>query len=368
VIRGSEQLVKAIERNGAKGGVLRIAPGADLELSTIELNGGAAAEWRIEAEPGGRRPRLRFRPPLFASQTASAWTTLLDVRSGALSLKGVDLLIQDADPQALSRLAAVGLAAGAELTLTDCTVTLSSAKSNHAVVAVLPGRTPNVASSADSYKPAIVRVHDAFLRSTGDGFTVAADCGLDCALHNVLVAADGSLLHALGRTRPARQDPSLVLKLDRVTAMTKGGLVHLESAPDEPELQLAEVQAENTVLSTGADGRPLFRIDGRDSMANLRDRIRWTGDNVGYHQITAYRRDEVAQVGVRPRIYDRSDWNNFVRKDESPVLEVRFLDPRGSSTPVESLTKNDLRLAPQGPLYTKGTDLKRVPDAPAPDR
>lgn len=158
-----------------------------------------------------------------------------------------------------------------------------------------------------------------------------------------------------------------MLRLDHVSAIVKEGLVHLESAPDEPELQIAEVQAENSVLSTGFEAGPLFRVDGRDSMESLRDRIRWTGENVGYHQITAYRRDEVAQTGVRPRIYDRTDWNNFVLKDESPVLEVQFLNKFTPSEFAGSRTKDDFRLSPQSPLYRTGTDLKDIPNAPGPE-
>ncbi|MDR3622319.1 MAG: serine/threonine-protein kinase [Paludisphaera borealis] len=362
VIRSAEQFVNVLARHGTKGGVLRIAAGADLELSPVEFNGGA--EWRIEAEAGGHRPRIRFRPPLFAARTASNWTTLLNVQGGKLHLQGLDVLVQDADPEAMSRIAAVGLVAGASLTLTDCTVTLSGPASSLAVVAVLPSRTSNDALPTDSNKPAVVRIHDSFLRSIGDGFTVASDRRLDCELRNVLVATDGSLLHALGCTQATRQTPSLTLKLDRVSAMAKGGLVHLESSPDEPELHLAEVQAENSVLSTGSAAGPLFRVDGRESMESLRDRIRWTGDNVGYHQITAYRRDEVAQTGVRPRIYDRTDWNNFVRKDESPVLEVQFLNKLPPTESAGSMSKDDLRLSPQSPLYRKGSDLQRIPEAP----
>jgi eukaryotic-like serine/threonine-protein kinase len=363
VIRSAEQFVNSVARLGSKGGLLRIAAGADLELSAVEFNG--AAEWRIEAEPGDHRPRLRFRPPLFSMRGPSAWTPFLNVQGGKLQLHGLDVLVQNSNPQAMSRLAVVGLTAGASLAMIDCTATLSGSASRHAVVAVLPAPSENDAvSQTDSTRPAVVRIQDGFLRSVGDGFTVASDRRLDCELHNVLIGTDGSLIRAMGCTQAVRQTPSITLKLDRVSALAKGGLVHLESSLDEPELQLAEVQAENSVLSTASAAGPLFRVDGRDSMESLRDRIRWIGDTVGYHQISTYRRDEVAQAGVRPRIYDRTDWNNFVRKDESPMLEVQFLNKLSPSESADSLSKDDLRLSPQSPLSRKGPDLKRIPEAP----
>ena len=206
---------------------MRIESGADLELSTVEFQGDAV--WRIEAEPGGRRPRLRFRPPLFTVRTASAWTTLLNVRAGKLQLQGLDLLVQGSNPQSMSRIAAVGLVEGGELVLTDCTVTVSGSASNHAVVAVPPGRTPIDPLRPDASKQAVVRIRNGFLRSIGDGFSVASNHRLDVELDNVLVATDGSLLHAMGRTRTVRRAPSLMLRLDHVSAIVKEGLVHLES-------------------------------------------------------------------------------------------------------------------------------------------
>jgi serine/threonine-protein kinase len=366
LIRGSEQFADEVARLGAKGGVLRIAAGADIELSTVEFQG--PGEWRIEAEPGGRRPRLRFHPPLFAARTASSWTTLLHVRGGKLHVQGLDVLVRNTDPEAMSRIAAVGLAEGAGLSLSDCTVTLAGPASSLAVVSVLPSRAPTEGAPAEADGPAVVRIQDSFLRSDGDGFATAPGRRLDCELRNVLAAVEGSLLHAMGQAQAAGPSPSLGLKLDRVSALAKGGLVHLESTPDQPELPVAEVQAENSVLSTGPGAGPLFRVDGRDSMESLRDRIRWSGDNVGYHQISAYRRDEVAQTGVRPRIYDRNDWANFVRKDESPVLDVQFLNKLPISESAGSLSKDDLRLSPQSPLSRKGPDLKQIPEAPDAER
>ena len=99
LIRSAEQFISTLNRLGAKGGVLTIAHGADLELPTTELAG--TAPWRIEAEPGGRRPRLRFRPSEFVSRSPTAWGVMFQLRSGSLRLRGLDLVIQDQDKDAI---------------------------------------------------------------------------------------------------------------------------------------------------------------------------------------------------------------------------------------------------------------------------
>ena len=70
-----------------------------------------------------------------------------------------------------------------------------------------------------------------------------------------------------------------------MTARLSGGLARLESSPGEPELPVAEVVAWDSILATNPEGDPLFRVDGQEAIDGLRDRIRWEGHSVAYHQI-----------------------------------------------------------------------------------
>ena len=362
LIRSSKQLSNMLDHHGSKGGELWIARDADLELSIIDLPG--PANWSIEAEPGGRRPRLRFRPSVFSPRSSSAWASLFHAPGGKLRLQGLDILIDDLDPMSMSRLAAVGLAPGAELELVDCTITMASGMSRNTIVAILPPKEEDGVWRSGPGPTTVVRVRDSFLRSAGDAFLATADRRFNCDLRNSLVVTDGSLLHALGGAEPIRDTP-LQLKLDRVLARVKGGLVHLESAMDEPELPQAEVRAENSILSVGGDGAPLLRVDGRGSLESLRDRIRWTGENVGYHQISTYRRDDTGQTGIRPRNYQRPEWTNiFAVIDESPTFEVGFPNRSALALPATAITRDDLRASPEGPLRQKGPELDHIPEAP----
>ena len=117
------------------------------------------------------------------------------------------------------------------------------------------------------------------------------------------------------------------LHFNQVTASIKGGLVHLDSTPEQPELPFASMLAENTIFSTANRDDPLFRLDGRDQLDDLGNKIQWEGRKVAYDRIKTYRRDEVVKTGGTPRIYNRADWTSaFLPKDDSPILgDVDFL-------------------------------------------
>ena len=157
------------------------------------------------------------------------------------------------------------------------------------------------------------------------------------------------------------------LHLNQVTARIKGGLVHLDSTPDEPELPFASILAENTILSTANREDPLFRLDGRVQLDDLGNKIQWEGRKVAYDRIKTYRRDEIVKTGGTPRIYNRADWTSaFLPKDDSPVLgDVNFLREIDPSQAAWNLERDDLRLSPQSPLIEMGPDIGRVPQPPA---
>ena len=138
-----------LNRSGSKGGTLKIAHDADLELPVTEFSG--SAQWLIEAESGSSRPRIRFRPSAFTAKSTSAWSVLFNLRSGfPLHLKGLDLLIPEQDPEAPrdDHQAAIGISAGSELTLNECTITVAGRSSTSAAIVVQPSVADEVASVA----------------------------------------------------------------------------------------------------------------------------------------------------------------------------------------------------------------------------
>jgi serine/threonine-protein kinase len=211
-------------------------------------------------------------------------------------------------------------------------------------------------------------LRDCFLRSGGEGIAVPSGRRIDVELSNVLAATEGALVHAFGGTRPGRaESPAVKLHLSQVTARIKGGLVHLDSTPEEPELPFASILAENTVLSTASREGPLFRLDGRVQLDDLGNKIQWEGRKVAYDRIKTYRRDEIVKTGGTPRIYNRADWTSaFLPRDESPALgDVNFFREMGPSQAAWNLERDDLRLSPQSPLIEMGPDIGRVPQPPA---
>jgi serine/threonine-protein kinase len=191
---------------------------------------------------------------------------------------------------------------------------------------------------------------------------------MELDLNNAVVSTGGTMVHAHGTPREAGEPaPRLDVELRQVSARTAGGLVLLESAPGEPELPVADVSARDAVFTTTRDGEPLLRVDGQDALSTLSDRIRWEGQRVAYHQITAYRRDQSAQIGSVPNIYDRPSWTVAVGpKEADPVHgDLRFAHEWDADRPASALNREDMRLSPDSPARTSGADLLRIPDAPS---
>jgi hypothetical protein len=297
---------------------------------------------------------------------------MLSVRSGSVHLQGIDVVVPDQEMLQTDRLAIAGLMPGTELTVTDCTLTLAANRPGAALFVVQPLAGPRNTASAEgaSGPSAVIRVRDSFLRSGGGGAAVAAGRKVDIQLTNVLVSTEGSLVHAVGEVRSGRADsPSVKVRLDQVTALVKGGLVHLDATKnlDEPELPFAAIEADSSILSTANRDIPLLRLDGKDEAEDFTDRIHWWGRKVAYDRIQTYRRDEVHQNGVSPKIYNRADWSTaFLPTDESPILgDVKFRREGEPAQNAWKIDRDDFKLAPGSPMADTGPVLDHIPPAPA---
>lgn len=369
VIQSADQFLKAIARGGTRGGTLRIAANADWELPTIELRG--PGRWIFRAEPTASRPatrpRIRFRPAFPELKASTAWTTWVELRSGALQLEGLDIVLAQSDAPREGRWAAFGVAPGADFSLAGCTVTIEGDRVPSTVVAVPIGE-PGEDPARGMPSAASVRLSDSLIRAGGDLVEIAPGRRLELDLNDVVAATKGSLVHARGAVRATSPDPiRLKITLRQVTARMGGGLVRLESAAGEPELPVAELNVRDSILATTAQGDPLFRVDGQDALESLRDRIVWEGHGVAYHQINTYRRDQSAQVGTFPSNYDRHSWTVAVgSKEESPIhKDVKFLNEWDSNRAAWTLKPDDVKLDSSSPAPSAGADLANIPSPPA---
>jgi serine/threonine-protein kinase len=298
--------------------------------------------------------------------------SLLSLRAGSLRLQSLDLIVPEAESPSTDRLAAISIAPGAELTAVDCTVTLATGRPTATAIVVHP---PSVAPgrrlrAADVGSAAVVEFRDGMIRSGGAAFSVAGGSRFELNLHDAMVAADGSLLQVAGSVRDpggSARGPSVTLRLDRVTARVKGGLVHLRTSPEEPEMAAVDIRAARSILSTVTGDHPLLRLEGRDRLEAMRDKIRWEGHNVAYHRVKMYRRDEVVEAGDLPMIYGRDDWTRAFRPtDESPTLaDLQFVRQADAAKPAWKLSRDVLRVAPNGAAAGLGPDVDKVPEPPA---
>jgi serine/threonine-protein kinase len=372
VVRSVEQFQAMLRHFDDRGGTLRIAPGVELELPPIVVESAAEREVQIVAVPGRGRPRLRLRPTAMPSGSPADWNSLLSLRSGSLRLQGIDLEVPEPETMPADRLAAIALVPGTHLILEDCTVTLAFGRPNSAAIAVqrAPARGGRGVAAAPGDAAASVELRNGFLRSGGDALTVAGGCRATLALRDMMVAADGSLLDALGAARSSggstASAPAIDVRLERVAARLKGGLVRSRTTRDEPEMASVWVHADRSILSTVTGDHPLLRLEGQDRLGPVRDKIRWEAHRVAYHRIKVYLRDEVVQVGGLPRIYDRDDWTRaFAPTDDSPTLtELRFLREPDASLPAWKVVRDDLRLDADRSSAPLGPDAGKVPEPP----
>ncbi|MGE3821089.1 MAG: serine/threonine-protein kinase, partial [Isosphaeraceae bacterium] len=240
VIRSATAFIDAVTRSNGRGGVIRIAANADWVLPSLELRGKAGL--KIEAEPGARRPRLRFRPPPIDPTTSPKWFTLFDLQTGSLQITGLDLSLPGTLAPREGRWSVFSVSPGTELALSNCTLTIEGDERDSAVVIAGAGlNDPEPGASAVDPAPATLRFTDSLIRAGGDVVDVSAGRRVILDVNNAVIATGGSLVHAHGLPR-GQVVERLSILLRRVSARTAGGVLLLESASGEPELPQAEIK------------------------------------------------------------------------------------------------------------------------------
>ncbi len=86
IVRSSEQLVAQLHRLLGQGGTIRIAADAVLDLPAIVLDG--TGRFQLLAEPGTKRPLLRFRPAQSVQRSPADWTVMVDSPRGVSPSRG----------------------------------------------------------------------------------------------------------------------------------------------------------------------------------------------------------------------------------------------------------------------------------------
>jgi hypothetical protein len=374
--------LRAALREGSPGRTVRLAPGAVIELSGLELSGTGPCTVEGPSEPGAVRPRLRLHAQADGRGAANAPVRIS--AGGGLILRQVDLVIALPGPGLLPA-TPVGaglfaLSPGALLELDRCTVTLTGPRDRPALV-VVPGleATPGgaqvdagedepvaaLAASAVEEAASRVRFVDCLIRSATDLVAVGAGRSAEVEAVGCVLATSAAVVHAHG-ARAGEPSRIVGLRLDRCMVRTGSGLVDLESSPEQPEVPTARLRVEDTVLATNRPGDPLVRVDGQGDLESLRDRVRWEGRRVAYHQITTYRRDQSSRPGSVPLRFDRSDWDRSVApRDVQPFHgRLEFTRVWDATRDPWTTTRDDARFAPEELDPARGPDLSRIPEPP----
>ncbi|MDX2039001.1 MAG: protein kinase [Isosphaeraceae bacterium] len=363
LIESAAAFVELLAKPSNRGENLRIPASADWELPAITLVG--SGSWTIRAEAGTTRPRLRFRggPDGVEAAGRTAWFRL---QGGSLRVEGIDLEVDEETTDRETPFAVFAVAAGGDFTLADSTVTIEGERPTGSIIRV-PSSESKPIGLEEAPLAASIRLKNSFLRSGSDAIVVEPGQLADIELDNASVVASGSLLRGMGSPR-GDDARTLELTLRQVSARVALGVVSLESSLDRPELPYAEIVARNCVIATNSKGDPLVRLIGQDDPEGLRGRVHWDGNNVAYHKINTYRRDQVNKLGTSPTLFDRASWEIAVGPRESSPIhdDVRFVREWNDDRSPWTAGPEDLRLRADSPATTSGSgsDLSHVPTPP----
>ena len=152
----------------------------------------------------------------------------MTVPPGGLRLEGIHLVLASDDaPKALARRwAAFAIRPGtADLSMTDCTVTIEGVAHTSAVVAILPVDPPRRNASRPSSRPPAtrVRIKNSLFRVGEDLVDVAPGRSVDLDVDNAAIATGGTLVHGHGLPRGKPAGP-IKVTLPAATARLAGGL------------------------------------------------------------------------------------------------------------------------------------------------
>jgi len=365
VLRTADQFVNALVATRGRGGLFRVSADARWDLSATVIRATGAV--RVQAEPGTTRPRLRFVPAPVDPKAAAGRVSMIELKSGSLQLEGLDVVLPRENAPRQGRWAAFAVGPATDLNFIGCTVTVEGDDVLSAVIAADEvEREAEGAANAPESGAATVRATDCLFRSGGDMLDVVAERRLVLELDNAVVATGGSMVHVHGIPRGQTPEPCRIT-LRQVTDRSAGGFLHMESAPAEPELPVAHINARYSIFATSVpNDAALVRVDGQDAPASMRNRIVWEGLGVAYHELSTYRRDQSAQVGAEPTLYDRPSWVVAVGASEQAAVhgDLKFRRNWDPKRPVWTLDRDDVRLGKDSPAADAGPKLDRIPNPP----
>ncbi|WP_435017259.1 protein kinase domain-containing protein [Tundrisphaera sp. TA3] len=369
VLRTPVQFMDALTRSTTGTRTLIIASDADWSLPAIRFP--ANTSWVIRAEAGPTRPQIRFRPDPAYITGAWDWPAFATIVSGAVQWEGIDILLAAGDAPLPGRWAAFDLrSGGAKLELVSCTVTIEGTRARSAVIAASSGDDPPAVGVPAPFAvvpagsiPARVRIKECLLRSGQDLVDIAAGCPLELKIEDAAVFTGGSLIH--GHGLPDGRTTGLIrLEMSRTTSRAGGGTIFLESKPGDPELPIVDVDARDSILTTGDPSLPLIRVIGQEDLDQLADLIRWQARGVAYHRVSVYRRDDASRPDGMPRLLNRASWSQSVGRAEEAAIhgDLKFVNDASTNRAAWTMSRDDLRLDPSSPAFAAGPDLRHIPD------
>lgn len=249
-----------------------------LELSGVDVTIRAAE---------GFQPVIVCRPSTF--ETAETANAMLKVNGGRLHLVGVALELDLARDLAADHWAMISARAADVIRLERCWLTIRNTADRTSAfhqevafvdVSAVPGSTTMLmADEADAALPLDLELVDCVVRGEADFLRCRDLQPLVLAWDNGLLAVTGRLLVASGGTFTPGHDETWQVNLRHVTVVAGSGAFQFTGTRDAPYQLPAAIRSTDCIFRLG-EGAPLIEQGGVDTVAELREQLRWHFDRV----------------------------------------------------------------------------------------
>lgn len=263
----------------------------------------------------GYRPVIEFAP---ADSVTEAESRMITVSGGSLHLVNVDLVLNVPQRITADRWAVFSLERPRELQLHDVTVSVDNPAGQPACVIehrAAPGQVVGnmgIMKNGSPIEPPSVSAFDCLFRGPCDFVLLRDAVSARFQLKDVVVAVQGSLLHAWCQSETSNTDNDRVLlDLESVTSLASDGLVLTEGVnPLNDYTPPLSVSARDCVFSTQSN-RPLVAMMDAGDLMEMQRRFVWTGDRNHYDAMTVFWQLGGRQGPSPARQLDFEGWRSY---------------------------------------------------------
>lgn len=241
----------------------------------------------------GFQPTIEFIPAEIPGEGFQ--TRMITVTKGILGLINVNLRLTVREDFDEDQLVLFSLERPEQIRLQRVAITVENPNPTLYATAIAelvsePGQTlvdmqmmPNNSPS----EPAEFEIIDCFLRGGCDLILVKDTKPVDFTIRNSVLALDGAMLNVVGSRETPEENARLSLKIDHVTCVLGGNLIHMDSGVLPRRLLPVHVSSRNNVFASSTNSS-LVAMQGHTDDADFRTLLLWSGEKNFYDQYRSF--------------------------------------------------------------------------------